>query len=207
MARNVRCEGGNESGSAWTDVARGQPNGSDNTSASLSQQQYRYLTDIDQSGASTSRTITGTLADGTHAQPAPRTWDDISRQQRTGGGNTATKGRRQGGSISDGNWVARTRGEGVENNGFEQRSRTGGQEDAGMEDLTLPKPLDGQTSSQTALDGGTRNRRSTFDAEEGGKVKNALNFSGADERIAIKSVSAQIGTQLGMERGHPMWSP
>lgn len=177
MAGSVRREGGSESVSAWVDVARGQPDASNSISVSLPRSQYRHPTDIDQSVASTTRTIASTLGNGTNARPAPRTCDDIARQQRRGGGNAVAMRQGTGEGGLDGNWVTRTTGEGGEHNSFTQRHEiAGGQGGAGMEDPRLPTPIGGQTSGRTVLDRGAGNGTGTFDAGKGGKVKKNVNF-------------------------------
>lgn len=205
MVGNIRGEGGSESGSAWADVARGQPDSSDNTPVALTHQQYRHPTDFDQSSASTTRTIAGTRTDGASAQPGPRTWDDLGRQQRRGGSNAVANKHGQGGGISEGNWVARTRGADAENNGFEQRRGNRRQGGVGVEDSRVAKPLDGQTPSRMALDGGAGNGADTFHAGKGSKMEKTFNLSGADKNLVIESASPQVRKQRVMERGHPMF--
>ena len=204
VAGSVGREGGSESSNAWADVARDQPDASDNTRVGRPQQQHRHPADFDQSAASTTRTTADTRSDGANERPGPRTWSDVGRQQRRGGSKTVAKEHGQGGVISEGNRAARTRGEDVENNVFEQHRGNRGQGGAGIEDPIVAKPLGGQTLSRISLDGGAENGTGAFQTGKGGKVKPMLSFSGEDRHLVIESASPQIPIQRDIERDYRM---
>lgn len=184
---------------ARADISGGPQYASEKPTASRPPQQHRYPTDIERAVPSVTRTSTGTIANGGHEQPRPRTWEDVGRTKRKGADDGATKEHLQEANHADENWVARTR---VENSGFEQCGGREGRVVAGMEGSRYPNPIGGQ-KNKTALDCGPVNGTGAFDAGKGGKVNTFMStIYEVDEGLVFESVFSTEGYQTGSGEGH-----